>query len=859
MPGEIPRLTMGLATFANGGHCGSGGVRQVLMKCAAGASPLRLSLVATTSLSGTGFALADETGLFGGLSGNMSSLQVIEFSMFLGAMGAALLSAVWMIRERSKVAGENQSLRRRVADLTASVERSDALLASRDARIVIWDTRAEKPELLGSMPMSSGAPQDRSHFLAFGRWLTPQSATQLDRAVAALRERGTMFDIGCETITGQLLDVQGRRTGTSAYVRFLGLSDLQAQVARLRQDNEELQTANSLFTALLEALPYPVWRREPNGVLRWANKAYQAVLAKDSGRKGVAQTTSNGLFAELFGTQAREQIERKRLPTGAFEDRVATVVDGDRTVFDVVDVSTPSGTVGLARDVSQMDSLKEEFDRTLRSQSDTLNQLTTAVAIFDTNQKLRSFNNAFQKLWGLDIPFLESAPEHGLVLDRLRSDGKLPEQTEWRRWREQVLSVYRAPEGGEDWWHLPDGKTLRVLANPQPKGGVIIVFENMTEKFDLETRYNTLIKVQGETLDNLAEGVAVFGSDGKVRLANPAFAALWELPAELAREGVHIAAISAACKGMTPNGEWDQFVGVTTGFADAREASHGQVELSNGAILAYALAPLPKGQTMMTFVDVTDTARVGRALKDKNEALQRADMLKNDFIQHVSYELRSPLTNIIGFTELLQQPSTGPLNERQHDYLDHIAVSSSVLLTTVNDILDLATVDAGIMDLDISEIDVPVVFEAILEANAGRFAESGVTLKVVNAMEATRFRADAQRLRQVIGNLLSNAANHAPEGSSVTLSARREGSSVVISVHDAGSGIPSDVLDKVFERFVAQGASGKRGGAGLGLSIVKGLVELHHGTVTIKSGAGKGTLVECRFPADPTAFQAAAE
>ena len=422
-----------------------------------------------------------------------------------------------------------------------------------------------------------------------------------------------------------------------------------------------------------------------------------------------------------------------------------------------------------------------------------------------------------------------------------------------------ALGVYRAPEGGEDWWHLPDGKTLRVLANPQPKGGAIVVFENMTEKFDLESRYNTLIRVQGETLDNLAEGVAVFGSDGKVRLSNPSFAALWSLQTEMAQVGVHISAIRAACKDLVPNREWDTFVGVATGFDDARESRQGLIELTTGSVLAFAQVPLPKGQTMLTFVDVTDSARVERALKDKNDALQRADMLKNDFIQHVSYELRSPLTNIIGFTELLQQPSTGPMSERQRDYLDHIAVSSSVLLTTVNDILDLATVDAGIMDLDISDIDVPSLFESIQQANAGRFADAGVSLKLNAGMDASRFRADAQRLRQVIGNLLSNSVNHAPEGSTVTLSARREGGQIIIGVHDQGSGIPADVLDAVFDRFVAHGASGKRGGTGLGLSIVKGLVELHHGKVAIQSRPGEGTLVECQFPSDPTAFQHAAE
>ena len=167
--------------------------------------------------------------------------------------------------------------------------------------------------------------------------------------------------------------------------------------------------------------------------------------------------------------------------------------------------------------------MREEQQRTIQSHADTLDRLTTAVAIFDPNQKLRFFNQAFQKLWDLDHGFLDSAPDNALLLDRLRSDGKIAEQPDWRRWKETLLAVYRSVDPQEHWWHLPDGRTIRVVANPQPNGGVTWVFENLTEKIDLESRYQTLIQVQGETLDNLAEGVAVFGPDGRVRLSNPAF------------------------------------------------------------------------------------------------------------------------------------------------------------------------------------------------------------------------------------------------------------------------------------------------------------------------------------------------
>ena len=133
-------------------------------------------------------------------------------------------------------------------------------------------------------------------------------------------------------------------------------------------------------------------------------------------------------------------------------------------------------------------------------------------------------------------------------------------------------------------------------------------------------------------------------------------------------------------------------------------------------MLRYAVIHLPNGQVMMTFVDVTDSVNVERALKEKNEALQKADQLKNDFVQHVSYELRSPLTNIIGFTELLSLPATGPLNRAPARICRAYRLVVVVLLTIVNDILDLATVDAGIMELDIEPLELhETIDEAALD------------------------------------------------------------------------------------------------------------------------------------------------
>ena len=789
----------------------------------------------------------------GAISLGFTTVEVIQLAVLIGVMGAALLSAIALIRERARIAAENAELRARIADLNATIQRGDALLNLRDQRLVVWSSDRQKVELMGALPVEAGAPDDRSGFLAFGRWLMPRSAASLDNAVLALRERAVPFDLTIESNTGVPLEAQGRKTASHVLVRFTSLSENLRTQARLKLENQRLAADHDTLFGLIDALRMPFWLRSADGRLKWVNRAYaDAVEAPDGG-----EAVRDG--KEFLGTIARDSIAARHQKSRVYDQTVSTVVAGDRRVFAVTDVSSSEGTAGIALDISSAETVREEFERAVRSHADTLDQLTTAVAIFDAKEKLRFFNQAFQKLWGLEAGFLESAPDNALLLDRLRSEGKIAEQPEWRRWKENLLGAYRAVESQEHWWHLPDGRTVRVVANPQANGGVTWIFENLTERMNLESRYNTAVRVQGETLDNLAEGVAVFGPDGRIRLANPAFTALWKLPRDIVARSMHISAVQAWCDALAETSPWQDFVAAVTGFDDERRDRHGQAELKSGIVLRYAVIHLPNGQVMMTFVDVTDSVKVERALLEKNDALQKADRLKNDFVQHVSYELRSPLTNIIGFTELLTLPATGPLSPRQREYVEHIGSSSAVLLTVVNDILDLATVDAGIMQLEISEVRIDQTVSAAASLVAERLDEHSIRLAVDTAQAPKSFHADETRVRQILYNLLSNAVNYAPEGSTVTLSCRRTDAGVEFSVHDDGPGMAPEVLDTVFQRFESRVNGGRRRGAGLGLSVVKSFVELHGGSVGIATNAGAGTTVSCLFPFVPSGVRAAAE
>ena len=393
---------------------------------------------------------------------------------------------------------------------------------------------------------------------------------------------------------------------------------------------------------------------------------------------------------------------------------------------------------------------------------------------------------------------------------------------------------------------------------PNAEGGVIYLFDDVTERLDLVRRYDALIRVQGETLDNLAEAVAVFASDGRLRLFNPVFSRLWKLAPHTLTERPHIETVIGWCQplsGASPL--WRRLRAAITAIDD-REQVSGRIERRDGSVVDCATVPLPDGATLVTFQDVTDTVNVERALRERNEALEQADEIKIDFVHHVSYELRSPLTNIIGFAHFLGDLATGPLNEKQREYLGYITTSTNALLAIINNILDLASIDAGAMTLDLGLVDIRATMSDAAEGVQDRLLQSNISLSIRAAPDIGSFVADERRVRQTLFNLLVNAIGFSPAGETVTLSAQRLKDAVVFSVTDHGPGIPADVKDKVFDWFETHSLGSRHRGTGLGLSLVRSFVELHGGTVTLDSAVGSGTTVTCVFPLGQLAERPAA-
>jgi len=777
--------------------------------------------------------------------------QVATLTLTLALVCFGVLAIVVLLRTRKVAATSEIAAHDQTMELRAEIERLKTLLLAQPQVLVAWAAGSDEPEIFGDTGIVvAGAVPEK--VLAFGAWLEPAAAQRMQEAVETLRNDGRGFVMTLTSKTGRPLEAEGRAVTGRAVLRLRDVSGIESELMDLAARHDRLMGDVETMRALLDSMPAPVWARDHDGRLIFVNAAYaRAVEAEDS-----ADAVTREL--ELLDRAARASIASARAGGAPYSERLPAIVAGARRIFDVVDAPSGAGSAGMAVDATEVETMRAELARMIEAHRRVLDQLATGVAIFNVDRKLIFYNTAFRSLFELDAGLLDQTPTDSAVLDTLRTARKLPEEQDFRLWKQQLYEAYRAVEPKEHMWHLPDGRTLRVVTAPNPEGGVTYLYDDVTERLDMDRRYAAMIKVQSETLDHLAEAVAVFGSDGRVRLHNPAFQRMWKLAPEALDAHPHVEALTAWAQAMhDDNAVWRNLRAAVTAI-DNREPIVARIERRDGMMIDMTTMPLPDGATLVTFQDVSDTVNVERALIEKNEALETADAIKIDFVHHVSYELRSPLTNIIGFANLLGDPTFGPLTDKQHEYLGYITTSTNALLALINNILDLATIDAGAMSLNLSDVDIRASMEQAAVGVQDRLVKDGIALDIRAAPAIGSFSADERRLRQILFNLLSNAVGFSPAGATVAFSAERRPDAVVFTVIDHGPGIPPEAKDKVFEWFETDSMGSGHRGTGLGLSLVRSFVELHGGTVVIDSTLGQGTTVTCVFPTVQEAKQSAA-
>ncbi len=765
-------------------------------------------------------------------------------------LAAWVAGAAWLMIAASAKARGAESARKGARRMARMIDEAPAipLLVRADGRIEAserlagWFGLSKLPQYLSDLGGGEG-----------GKGLSAEQLAQLSGFVSRCQKTAAPFRMALTppgsqrslAVRGTLADPQVS-PGGAALLWIFDFSESESELARLRSDASRARGDFAALVGLIEAAPLPMWFRGPDARLKLVNQAYVTAVGSDGADAVVEAQTElvepvDGLSAAQIASQAAQQ---KR----PVERVVAATVDGQRRSMRVSDLPLgEEGVAGYAVDIEEMEEQAREFRAFRDAQRRMLDQLSVGVAQFGADRKLVSANQPFRRTFAMRAGAAEGT-EFERFLREARDAGRTPEVRDFPAWRAERVEWFVSGGPTEEQWPLSDGTHLRVVGQPMPDGGLVVIAEDRTESLALSATRDTLLRTRTATFDSLFEALAVFAPDGHLQLWNRRFAVAWGLePEDLDGHPTADELVGKLAVRLAKPKQAKAIGEIVRGATLDRKQTGGRVAMMDGRTLEIAGVPLPDGNGLLTVLDITDSQKAEDALRERNEALEAADDVKTRFLANMSYEFRVPLTSISGFAELLEAGVAGELSEQGHEYVAAIVELVQRLTEQVENVLDLSQSEAGLLPLAPEKLELLPFCTKIVRDREAAILGAGLSLDLRGG-QTVKVEADPRQLGRALGQLLDNAIGATPAGGKILVDLSRKADGVRIVVSDNGKGMSRDELRRALEglRIDVNGRPERR--KGLGIPLARQLVEAHGGTLDIVSRAGEGTTATVLLP-----------
>lgn len=753
--------------------------------------------------------------------------------------------------------------RREAAEAFEANARLEAMLASAPALalIVRADGRVECPPRLADWLGLTTTPRYIDDLLPKaggpGGGLSPDDAAALSADIAAAQKSGRAFSRAVRAQgSARALMLRGARAARDVQapggviIWVFDATDSEAELARLDAAVADATTHYEELSGVIQAAPMPMWYRGPDLRLAMVNSHYVAAVEGASEQDVIARGLElvegsgvGGPLASAVLARDAKAVQSQAMPA---------TIRGERRMLRVYDAPLSTGGVaGFAIDIEDLEQARARLKRFDDAQRAMLDRLSAGVVQFAADRSLVFCNQPFRRLFAMKAEWLADRPEFDRVLERMRETQRLPEVRDFPGWKAERRDWFLAAGGGqEEEWHLPGGVHLRVVAQPLPDGGLLLIFEDRTEQVQLASARDTLLRVRTATFENLFEALGVFAADGRLQLWNNKFRTMWGFDEAFLVTHPRVDALAEVAARQLANPARSALIGDLVRAATVeRQQRGGRVAFKDGRHFEFAAVPLPDGNGLFTMLDISDSRRIETALRDRNEALEAADRIKTAFVATMSYELRTPLTSISGFAEMLNEGYAGKLSKAATSYVEAILESVERLGMLVDEVLDLTQAEGKAPVLEMLEVELDTVARAAAETVATLAKKRKLDFAVEIQPSTGATKGDAKRLQQVVEHMLRHAVASAAEGGRVLLHTDGTAAAARIIVSDDGAGMSAQAVARAFDRFGQPGIarSGERA-LGLGLPLAKQFVEAHAGTIELVSEPGQGTLMTVTLP-----------
>ncbi len=480
-----------------------------------------------------------------------------------------------------------------------------------------------------------------------------------------------------------------------------------------------------------------------------------------------------------------------------------------------------------------------------------LENINEGVCLLNEGLRYQMFNEKYVELLGLE-PGSIQVGDSLIDVTRILAErgyfkgGSVAQSVERNR---QAFGAKTPSE-----WILvtPDGRHLNVHLSPIRDGGMTVRVSDITRQKYAEAAMRLKERQLHKALDNIEGAVLMYDKDLILQVFSQRYLEIAELP-----DGLFVVGDSImknlrfrAKRGDYGDGDPEKLMQERVDFLKNIETDFYQEQAMGSRICEVFWKRDSDGDLISVTNDITERKVTEMMLKLAKEEAFAASSAKSEFLANMSHELRTPLNAVIGFSEALAVGIAGPMNEKQSGYVSDIRVSGDHLLALISDVLDLAKIESGKLDIEETEFDLLELINTTLPFVRGRAAESGIELVTDFPSDFPPIRADVRLIKQIVVNLLSNAVKFTPDGGRVSVAASADTvHGIVLTVADTGASMAAEEIPKALEHFVRTRSGRGKEGTGLGLPLVKNMCEIHGGYLNITSSVGVGTTVTVTLPA----------
>ena len=633
--------------------------------------------------------------------------------------------------------------------------------------------------------------------------------------------------------------------------------------------NAKTNDAESELKTLLDALPVFIWQKDRNLKITYCNEAYAKALesSKDAvvrdNLKLIPSSKREGYsYQGVYASKARKFTEH-------------VILGGARRLLSIEEsaFSANGRSTGFAVDVTDREELESSFSEYKKQTEAVLNELSVPLAVFDKNSFLLLANDAVVKLFNAENFDISEKRTFADIMDYLISNKSMIMTSDIAHYKARALELFQnAIEPHRTMLYLKNGRSISVTLSPIRAGGIVFMFEDVTDKVSLERELKSITSVRLDMLNHLSEGVIVFGTDNRIKAVNNAANAIWNN--EKVTNEMHISSFFAAqtvadkettytddegAASTTPENadafvvpaaadKVKSWVSRLTDMAAQRREFSNTIALPSGISVECKYAPLPDGLNLLRFRDLSECETLKNELAEKNSVVEQIGKLKSSLISNISSELRAPLQAISGFMDVLKNQYFGELNEKQRGYCTEISKSIDVATETVDAITELANIKAGLLDVQHKDVNLLKLINTALSRLAKVAEVRNVSLST-DFSDTERFIfGNPKLLQQMLYHLVARALWNIHSSGCITVSAKifPDDPYCQLTVRDDSPALDDEDVKRL-RKMLASDSDGYEI-IDLRLELANRIAKAHNGKVLVDNPIGGGNAISCKIP-----------